>query len=228
MPSSQPVWVSRGSSATRARPKSIRTGERPSISTLVGLMSRCSTPTRCTACSASASASAKCSRSAPVDRALLVDVVPQREAGDVAGHHERRRPVRVGVEDLGDPRAGDPSQRADLAGQPLARLLVAHDVRAQHLQRHPAAVRRLREVHDAHAALTEPREQPVVADADVGGGGGGHLAEFTRRRGASSRRCRRRGRTGCRRGPGGSPGSAVRPRCCPRPRRRSTSGCRPG
>ena len=64
-PSSQPVWVRRGSSATRARPKSISTGERPSISTLVGLMSRCSTPTEWTACSASASASAKWSRSAP-------------------------------------------------------------------------------------------------------------------------------------------------------------------
>ena len=38
-------WVSRGSSASRASPKSMRTGERPSISTLVGLMSRCSTPT---------------------------------------------------------------------------------------------------------------------------------------------------------------------------------------
>ena len=78
--------------------------------------------------------------------------------------------VRVGVEDLGDPRAGDPAQRADLAGEPLARLLVADDVRAQHLQRDAAAVRPLREVDDAHAALADPREQPVVADARLLGG----------------------------------------------------------
>ena len=66
VPSSHPVWVSLGSSATRARPKSMRMGVRPSISTLEGLMSRCRTPTACTAASASARQLAAQTRSGPV------------------------------------------------------------------------------------------------------------------------------------------------------------------
>ena len=109
-------------------------------------------------------ASAKCSRSAPRDRALLGDVVVEREPGHVAGDDVRHRTVRVGVEDLGDARARDPLQRAHLAGQPLAGLVVTDDVRAQHLQRDPLAVRPLGEVDHAHAALADRREQPVGAD----------------------------------------------------------------
>ena len=58
----------------------------------------------------------------------------------------------------------DPLQRAHLAGQPLARLAVTDDVRAQHLERDPLAVRPLREVHDTHAALADRGQQAVGTD----------------------------------------------------------------
>ena len=109
---------------------------------------------------------------APLDGPLLLDVVVEREARDVAGDHERHRSVRVRVDDLGDPGAGDPAQRAHLAGQPLPGLGVADDVRTQHLQGDAAAVRPLGEVDHAHAALAQPGEQAVVADPHTG-----HTAE---------------------------------------------------
>ncbi len=65
VPSSQPVWVSLGSSATRARPKSMRIGRRPSMRTLEGFTSRCSTPHACTLATPSASERANQLRSAP-------------------------------------------------------------------------------------------------------------------------------------------------------------------
>ena len=94
---------------------------------------------------------------------------------------------RVGVDDLGDPAAADPGQRADLAGQPGAGLVVADDVRAQHLERHPVAAGRAREVDDAHAALADAREQRVVAHPEPGraaraaGAGSGAAAVVTGR-----------------------------------------------
>ncbi len=121
----------------------------------------------------------------PGDRALLVDVVVEREPGHVAGHHERHRTVRVGVQELGDARARDPLQRADLAGQPLARLAVADDVRAQHLESDPLAVRPLREVHHSHAALADRGQQPVGTDDGRAGcrlGRGRHSARLPKRR----------------------------------------------
>ena len=66
VPSSQPVWVSLGSSATRARPKSMRIGVRPSMRTFDGFTSRCSTPTACTDARPSARQAANQIRSLPV------------------------------------------------------------------------------------------------------------------------------------------------------------------
>ena len=76
------------------------------------------------------------------DRPLLVHVVVQRETRDVAGGDVRHRRPRVGVDDLGDPLAPDPAQRPHLALQPASRLVVADDVRPEHLERHPRARRR--------------------------------------------------------------------------------------
>ena len=63
---------------------------------------------------------------------------------------------------------------------------------------------------------------------DVARRGQGLTHRPVRRCGASSRRCPRRGRTGCRRAPGGSAWSPRRPRPRTAPRRRPTSGRRPG
>ena len=106
--------------------------------------------------------------------ALLGHVVVQAQPGHVAGRDVRRRPPRVGVDDLGDPAAADALERADLTGQPGARLVVAHDVRAQHLQRHPGTAGLAGQVDDAHAALAEPGEQGVVAHRARGRGLDGH------------------------------------------------------
>ncbi len=121
----------------------------------------------------------------PGDRALLVDVVVEREPGHVARHDERDRTVRVGIQDLGDARARDPLQRAHLASQALARLAVADDVRAQHLESDPLAVRPLREVHHSHAALADRGQQTVGTDHGRAGhrlGRGRHAARLPKRR----------------------------------------------
>jgi hypothetical protein len=103
------------------------------------------------------------------DRALLGDVLVEAEAGDVAGRHEGHLAPRVGVDDLGDPAAPDPGQRADLTGQPVPRLLVADDVGPQHLQRHPVPVRAPGEVDHTHATLAQAGQERVVAHADARG-----------------------------------------------------------
>jgi hypothetical protein len=95
-------------------------------------------------------------------------VVVQRQAGDVARGDEGDLAPRVGVDDLGDATAADPAQRADLAGQPAAGLVVADDVRAQHLDRDRPLPRLLPEVDDAHAALAEPGTQRVAAHRQAG------------------------------------------------------------
>ena len=97
------------------------------------------------------------------ERALLLHVVVQREAGDVAGGDVGDLAPRIGVDDLGDAAAADPGQRADLAGQPTAGLVVTDDVRAQHLDRDGPLPRLLPEVHHAHAALAEAGTQRVAA-----------------------------------------------------------------
>ena len=79
-------------------------------------------------------------RSAPVIGPSSWTSVVQREAGHVAGGDVGDVGPRVGVHDLGDPPAADPGQRADLAGQPPPDLVVADDVRSQHLERDPGAV----------------------------------------------------------------------------------------
>ena len=108
----------------------------------------------------------------PGDRPLLPDVLVQRQAGHVAGRDVGRLAPGVGVDHLGDPRAGDPAQRRDLAGQPGAGLVVADDVRPQHLEGDARAVRPLREVHHTHAALADLGEQAVVPHAHHPGRGG--------------------------------------------------------
>ncbi len=186
------------------------------------------------------------------DRPLLAHVVVEREARHVARGDVRDVVPRVGVDDLRHAWVPDPGQRAHLAGQPLPGLVVADDVRAQHLQRHPGTARALRQVYDAHAALADARQQSVAPHREtwrrtclLGTRRGRHAVECTRehpgerrpmpsqampdragdlvrsgwsgpafvrrtvrarvsRPGASSRRCRRRGRTGCRPAPGGS------------------------
>ena len=104
-----------------------------------------------------------------VDRPLLVHVVVQREAGHVARRDVGHRRPRVRVDDLGDPLALDPAQRPDLAGQPAPRLVVADDVRPEHLQRDPRAVAAAGEVDHAHAALADLGEQRVAAHGPRGG-----------------------------------------------------------
>ena len=99
------------------------------------------------------------------DHALVRDVVVQREPRDVAGRDVRHRRPGVRIDDLGHPPAPDPRQRAHLAGQPTARLVVAHDVLAQHLERDPVATGTAREVDDAHPALADLGQQRVVAHA---------------------------------------------------------------
>ena len=222
---------------------------RPSISTFDGFTSRCSTPAACTLAMPSASDRANQVRSAPLDRPVLLDLVVQGVAGDVAGGDVRDRAPRVGVDDLGDPLAADPAQRGHLAGEPGPGLVVADDVRPQHLERDALAARLARQVHHAHAALAEARQQGVAADRQAGRslrarlpGRHGHAYERNRRivesggsrtctkgsddvsrPGASSRTCRPLGRTGCRPAPAGSASSARRRRRRPRrPLRRPT------
>ena len=211
------------------------------------------------------------------DRALLLDVVGQREARHVAGGDVRDGAVRVGVDDLGDPGALHPAQRVDLTGQPVAGLVVPDHVRPEHLDRETAPVGGLPEVDHAHAALAQPGQHAVGPDHDRAGRrarrlrGRRHAArlpvgltsgvrdaptlrfgpqrqrnrdtdmqfvtnrcpwrhrsphcqpgqEPLRRPGASSRTCRRRGRTGCRRATAGS-ASSGRSRPVRAPRRRPT------
>ena len=104
----------------------------------------------------------------PGDRALLTDVVVQREPGHVAGGDVGDVAPRVGVHDLGHPGRADPRQGVDLAGEPRAGLVVTHDVRAQHLQRDPWPTGALGEVDHAHAALTDAGEEVVAADGEPG------------------------------------------------------------
>ena len=96
------------------------------------------------------------------ERALLVDVVVQRETGDVAGGDERDLAPRVGVDDLGDAAAADEAQRVDLAREPLAGLVVTDDVRTQHLDRDGPLPRLLPEVDHSHAALAQACPQRVA------------------------------------------------------------------
>ena len=102
------------------------------------------------------------------ERPLLLHVVVQREAGDVARGDVGDLAPRVGVDDLGDPPAADAAERADLARQPAAGLVVTDDVRAQHLDRDRTLPRLLAEVHDPHAALAEAGAQRVAADGQPG------------------------------------------------------------
>ena len=96
------------------------------------------------------------------DRTLLRHVVVQAQTGHVPGRDVRRRGPRVGVDDLGDPAAPDALERADLARQSPPRLVVADDVRPEHLERDPGSVPLASQVDDAHAALAEQREQGVL------------------------------------------------------------------
>ena len=183
----------------------------------------------------------------PLDRTVLDDVVVQREAGHVAGGDVRDRCPRVGVDDLGDPLAPDPAQRADLAREPGPRLVVTDDVRTQDLQRDPLSPGPAGQVDQAHAALADLGHQRVVADGRHGVPGGrgtlgqgraGHRPRLAVRRadsgvpevrrcGASSRTCPRRGRTARRPGPDAA-SSSGRWTPGPAPHRRPTSGRRPG
>ena len=120
-------------------------------------------------------------------QAALGHVVVERGAGHVAGDDVGGRAVDVGVDDRGDPRAGDPAQRADLAGQPGPGVGVVGDVLAQHLDRDRAAVPVEREVHHAHPALAER-----AARGGTPRGARAHAAARSRRPPARGRRRWRR------------------------------------
>jgi hypothetical protein len=103
VPSSQPVWVSFGSSATRARPKSIRIGVgRLHVAVEYADLVHAGQPV--------GQAPGEPPEVLGRDRALLGDVVVQAQPGHVAGGDERDVGPRVGVDDLGDPPAADPAQ----------------------------------------------------------------------------------------------------------------------
>ena len=143
---------------------------RPSISTLDGFTSRCSTPCCVHARSASPRRVGEPDEVGAGDRALLAHVVVEREARHVAGGDVRDVAPRVGVDDLGHPRLRirdrEPTSRASRSPG----LVVADDVRAQHLQRDPRPAGALGEVDHAHAALADAGEQVVAADREPGTG----------------------------------------------------------
>ncbi len=101
------------------------------------------------------------------DRALLADLVVQGEPRHVARGDIRDVAPRVGVDDLGHPARADAPEAVDLPRESLPCLVVADDVRPQHLERHPVAARPLSQVDDPHPALADPGQQPVAIDVEA-------------------------------------------------------------
>jgi hypothetical protein len=79
-------------------------------------------------------------------------------------HDVRGSAVEVGVDHLGDVRAADPLHRLDLTGKPPPRRRVARHAGTQDLERDRAVTAVPGEVHDPHAALADPVEQPVLPE----------------------------------------------------------------
>src|SRR5205823_11117354 len=78
--------------------------------------------------------------------------------------HERRGGPRVRLDDPHRADALDLDQRRDLAAEAAAELLVARQLRAQHLDRDRGTIPGNAQVHHAHAARAQPRGQPVVPE----------------------------------------------------------------
>ena len=98
------------------------------------------------------------------EQPVAVDVLGQRRALGVLGDHERLRRLGVGLDHPDRADALDPHQRGHLAAETAPEIRVIGQFRAQHLDRHLAAVPADAEVHHAHAARAQPGGQPVMAD----------------------------------------------------------------
>ena len=171
----------------------MRIGERPSISTLDGLTSRCSTPTACTAMQRLGEAAAKAARSAPAIGPSSAHVVVQREPGHVAGGDVRHRAPRVGVDDLGDPRLrirrSELTSRASRARASSSPTMCGRSTLSA--TRVPSGA--CGQVDDAHAALADAGRaacsRPTVRALErLGRGAARHGTERHRDRAVSRRR----------------------------------------
>ncbi|PPS85587.1 hypothetical protein BZZ08_03841 [Streptomyces sp. MH60] len=88
----------------------------------------------------------------------------QGRSGDVAGDQPGQRRVRVGVDDRGGEGAADHPGGLDLASEAVAELRSAQQFGVHHLDRDEPASRGPAEEDPAHAAHTQPAQQPVLPD----------------------------------------------------------------
>lgn len=98
-------------------------------------------------------------RPVPFDRLL------QAEPVDVRGRQPRDGPVRVGLDHGAGERAADPLGGRDLGPEPGPEPRVPGELRPHHLDRHRPSGRGRAQVHPSHAALAQPPQHPVPADA---------------------------------------------------------------
>ena len=186
VPTTSPVRVSDAPSAAEAIPKSMTFSPRGAHSTLAGFRSRCTRPTEWIDSSACASPAANACWRRPSSGPYFATRAREVGAADVLADHVRGLGLRIGVEHLHDAGAGDPAGGRHLTPETSPETVVISQFAAHHLDCHLLArlarrtVRRLGEVHHAHAARHRAVRAAVTGDllrvigAQRGEGHGSH------------------------------------------------------
>jgi hypothetical protein len=98
-------------------------------------------------------------------RPVLLDDPLQGHARQVGGGQPWLGRVRVGVHDRRGERAADRPHRARLPAEPLPEARVPGQMSVHDLDRDHEPARGAPQIHQAHAARSQPGQQPVPADA---------------------------------------------------------------
>lgn len=97
-------------------------------------------------------------------RAVLLENVVKRRAGDVLGHHPRALAGGVGVDHGSRMESADPTDGLDLPGESLPEVGIGDVLTADDLDGDQALSWGPAEKHRPHASLAQPRRQVVPAD----------------------------------------------------------------
>ena len=129
-----------------------------------GLTSRCTRPAACSASSAEAISATIRVDVLERQRPVLADAVVERLARHVVHGQEAGAVDVAGLDHVDQLRVVDLGGGARLAGEAAGRLVVAHEARLEHLQRHDRPVLVDRAEDDPHPALAELLVDDVRAE----------------------------------------------------------------